>query len=466
MQIYSTLNDRLAHWLHPRHAVVHLAIVVVVTVLAFAAILLPVNNQASTTSTLSNLTDSPPPPRTVSEVMLDIQPASEETAALDNPLAPESSPEENSSSWKIVSVKSGDSLSTVFQRAGMNTKEVHNLIHSSKEAQTLTTINPGQQVAFLIGEDKQLQKVKLIKNPLESIEFTKNQTGYTFEKLQRIPDVTYNFAKITIDSSLFQSANKAAVPDSLAMELVSVFGWDVDFALDIHDGDTFNFVYEERMLDGKKIGNGDIVAAEFNKKGVRYQAVRYTDQTGNSRYFTPTGMSMRKEFLRTPVDFAQISSPFNLNRMHPILHKIRAHKGTDYAAPMGTPVRATGNGRVTYAAWKGGYGNVIQIQHGQIYETVYGHLSRYARGIKEGSKVTQGQIIGYVGMTGLATGPHLHYEFHVNGEVKNPVKVKFANSSPISTSERPRFLAQTQRYMTQLASYTHTLSPTQIALSE
>ena len=250
------------------------------------------------------------------------------------------------------------------------------------------------------------------------------------------------------------------------MELASVFGWDVDFVLDIHEGDTFNFVYEELILDGKKIGNGDIVAAEFNKKGMSYQAVRYTDKDGSSRYFTPSGMSMRKEFLRTPIDFAQISSPFNLKRMHPILHKIRAHKGTDYAAAMGTPVRATGNGRVTYAGRKGGYGNVVVIQHGLVYETVYGHLSKYAHGIRDGSKVTQGQIIGYVGMTGLATGPHLHYEFHVNGEVRNPVTVKFANSSPISTSEKPRFLAQTQRYTTQLASYTNKLTPTQIALSE
>jgi len=475
MQSPSSFTDRLTYWLHPRHAVVHLIIVAVVTVLAFTAILLPGKNEASTTSTLdtSALNDVQheiPPPRTTSELMLYLQPAPDEnsidsatapeTASADSGVSPDTAP------WKTISVKSGDTLSEMFQRAGLGTKDIYSLLHSSKQAQALATLKPGQQLAFLIGEDKQLQKLKLVKSPLENIEFVKNPNGYSFQIEQRTPDVTLNFAKITIDSSLFQSASKVGIPDNLAMELASVFGWDVDFVLDIHNGDTFNFVYEERMLDGKKIGNGDIVAAEFNKKGASYQAVRYIDQNGNSRYFTPTGMSMKKEFLRTPVDFAQISSPFNLNRMHPILHKIRAHKGTDYAAPMGTPVHATGNGRVTYAAWKGGYGNTIQIQHGQVYETVYGHLSKYARGIKEGSKVTQGQVIGYVGMTGLATGPHLHYEFHVNGQVKNPVTVKFANSSPIPTSEQPRFLAQTQRYMAQLASYTHTLTPTQIALSE
>ena len=456
------LTERLMHLFHPRHVIVHLAIVIIVTVLAFTAMLLPINNEAATTQSLQD----PLPPRTISEITLDLNPAADETIAFDNPEPSETLPTEPNELWKTISVRSGDTLSTIFQRAGLGTKEVHKLVNSSRPAKTLATLKPGQQLAFLIGEDNQLQKIRLVKNQLESITFTKTQTGYLYESLVRKPDITFNFAKITVDSSLFQSATNAGIADGLTMELASVFGWDIDFVLDIHKGDTFNFVYEELILDGKKIGDGDIVAAEFNKKNISYQAVRYMDRDGNSRYFTPSGMSMRKEFLRTPIDFARISSHFNLKRKHPILHKIRAHKGTDYAADTGTPIKATGNGRVILAGRKGGYGNTVIIQHGQVYETVYAHLSKYARGIKAGSKITQGQIIGYVGTSGLATGPHLHYEFHVNGQVRNPETVKFTNSSPIATSEKPRFLAQTQRYMTQLASYTNKLTPTQIALSE
>jgi murein DD-endopeptidase MepM/ murein hydrolase activator NlpD len=459
----AALTERLSYLFHPRHVVVHLAVVVIVAMLAFTAMFLPINNQAATTQSL----DAPLPPRTISEIALDLNPLPvDESLASNNGVKPEITTSELMESWQTVSVKPGDTLSTIFQRLGIPARETHGLVSSSKQAKALAALKPGQQLAFQISEDKQLQKIKLIKNQLESTTFTKTASGYLYESLVRKPDIAFNFAKITIDSSLFQSANQAAIPDELTMELASVFGWDVDFALDIHKGDTFNFVYEELILDGKKIGHGDIVAAEFNKKDTSYQAVRYTDKDGNSRYFTPNGMSMRKEFLRTPIDFARISSHFNLKRKHPILHKIRAHKGTDYAADTGTPIKATGNGRVVLAGRKGGYGNTVIIRHGEIYETVYAHLSKYARGIKVGSKITQGQVIGYVGSSGLATGPHLHYEFHVNGQVRNPVTIKFANSSPIPTSEKPRFLAQTQRYMTQLASYTNKLTPTQIALSE
>lgn len=455
----AALTERLAHLFHPRHVVVHLIIVSIVTVLAFTAMLLPINNEAATTQSLETTL----PPRTISEIALDLNPVAD---AFDSAIPAEIIATESNEPWKTISVKSGDTLSSIFKRLNLSTSEAHGLVSSSKQAKTLTSLKPGQQLALLTSEDGQLQKVRLIKSQLESMTFTKTSTGYLYESVVRKPDVTFNFAKITIDSSLFQSAAQAGIADGLTMELAGVFGWDVDFALDIQKGDTFNFVYEELILDGKKIGHGDIVAAEFNKKNSSYQAVRYTDKEGNSRYFTPSGMSMRKEFLRTPIDFARISSHFNLKRKHPILHKIRAHKGTDYAADTGTPIKATGNGRVVLVGRKGGYGNTIIIRHGEVYETVYAHLSKYARGIKVGSKITQGQIIGYVGSSGLATGPHLHYEFHVNGQVRNPVTIKFANSSPIATSEKPRFLAQTQRYMTQLAGYTNKLTPTQIALSE
>jgi murein DD-endopeptidase MepM/ murein hydrolase activator NlpD len=432
-----------------------------VTLIAFIAILLPSSDEAYPVDPAIDQLTAPSP----HDLSLASDPLPKDASAAQASSHTEApKPVE---AWVTLPVKSGEALAAIFQKAGYSANDLHTLAHSSKQAQqTLADIKPGQAVAFLADNNKQLEKVRLVKTPLETIEFRRTTSGYTSETIQRKPDIAYNFARVTIESSLFQSVNKVGLPDSLALQLVDIFGWDVDFVLDIHNGDSFDFVYEEQILDGQKIGDGDIVAANFNRKSGALQAVRYTDKDGNKRYYSPGGVSMKKEFLRTPVDFARISSPFSANRMHPILHTMRAHKGTDYAAPMGTPVKATANGKVSYAGIKNGYGNTIVLQHGQTYETVYAHLSKYARGIKDGARVTQGQVIGYVGMTGLATGPHLHYEFHVNGEVRNPATAKLASASPLPASEKPRFLAQTRLYLTQLASYTHKLKATQVALAE
>ncbi len=216
------------------------------------------------------------------------------------------------------------------------------------------------------------------------------------------------------------------------MELANVFGWDIDFALDIRKGDSFTVLYEELFRNGEKIQDGDILAAEFINDGKAYRAVRYTNpQTNVSEYFTPDGKSMRKAFLRTPVNFARISSRFSVNRYHPVLHKVRSHKGVDYAAKSGTPIYAAGDGKVIFKGKKGGYGKVMIVQHGSKYTTLYAHLKTYNRKLRVGSKVKQGQTIAYVGKTGLATGPHLHYEFRVNGTHRNPLTVKLPESKPV-----------------------------------
>ena len=206
------------------------------------------------------------------------------------------------------------------------------------------------------------------------------------------------------------------------MELAGIFGWDIYFALNIRRGDHFTVVYDQLYLDGKKIGNGDILAAEFVNQGQVYRAVRYEKPNGTADYYTPDGNSMRKEFLRTPVAFTRISSRFSLGRYHPILNRIRAHKGVDYAAPTGTPIKATGDGRVAFRGRKGGYGNVVILDHGRGYSTLYGHMSRFARGERVGTRVHQGQVIGYVGSTGMATGPHLHFEVRADGVTTDPVR--------------------------------------------
>jgi murein DD-endopeptidase MepM/ murein hydrolase activator NlpD len=228
------------------------------------------------------------------------------------------------------------------------------------------------------------------------------------------------------------------------MDLANIFGYDIDFALDIRDGDEFEVIYEEKLVEGKKVGTGNILAARFTNRGKLYSAVRYTNSQGNSTYYRADGSSMRRAFIRTPVDFARISSRFSNGRRHPVLNKIRAHKGVDYAAPRGTPIKATGDGKVVLAGRKGGYGNTVVIQHGQRYRTLYAHMNGFAKGIRNGSKVSQGQIIGYVGTTGLSTGPHLHYEFQVNGVHVDPLSQKLPMADPIAGTERKRFLQQSQ----------------------
>jgi murein DD-endopeptidase MepM/ murein hydrolase activator NlpD len=234
-----------------------------------------------------------------------------------------------------------------------------------------------------------------------------------------------------IEHSLFVAGQKAGLSDRLVLDLVAIFAWDIDFALDIQPGDRFTVVYEKYFYKGKKVKNGTIVAAAFANNGHIYRALRYTDPTGVTAYYTPEGDSMQKAFLRTPVKIGRISSHFSLARKHPILNIIRAHKGVDYAAPIGTPVYATGSGKVQFKGWKGGYGKTIALTHGDTYSTLYGHLSDYAENLSLGQHVSQGDVIGYIGNTGLATGPHLHYEFRVNNVHKNPLTVKLPKAKPL-----------------------------------
>jgi murein DD-endopeptidase MepM/ murein hydrolase activator NlpD len=250
-------------------------------------------------------------------------------------------------------------------------------------------------------------------------------------------------ASATINSSLFQAANEAGLTDRVAFDLAEIFQYDIDFVLDIQSGDRFTVVYEEVFQDGAPLRIGNILAAKFVNEGREYRAVRYVDSQGRGQYYSPDGKSLRKAFIRAPVQFSHVASRFNLARKHPILNRIRAHKGVDYAAPTGTPVRAAGDGRVKFVGRQGGYGNVVELEHGSGVVTVYGHLSRFASSLRRGQKVQMAQVIGYVGMTGLATGPHLHYEYRVRGMHKNPQTVPLPDAEPVAASERERFMANT-----------------------
>jgi murein DD-endopeptidase MepM/ murein hydrolase activator NlpD len=248
------------------------------------------------------------------------------------------------------------------------------------------------------------------------------------------------------------------------MELAGIFGWDIDFALDIRKGDSFKVLYEEIYRNGEKIKDGDILAAEFINDGEVYRAVRYTNpKTDRTEYYTPEGKSMRKEFLRTPVNFTRISSRFTTARYHPVLHKFRSHKGVDYAAKRGTPIRAAGDGKVIFKGTKGGYGRVVILQHGSKYTTLYAHLNSYDKSISVGKKVKQGQTIAYVGSSGLATGPHLHYEFRVDGVHRNPLTVRLPSSEPVPQSHLASFEQTTAPVLAQLDLLSR---DTQLALAE
>ncbi len=361
--------------------------------------------------------------------------------------------------WSKQTVKSGDTLSHIFKRAGLNAQDVYNITHFGGNSKALTRLKPGQELLFDINEEGKLNQLNYIESKLESTLFIKTDNSYAVNKTTKQLTAYSKYSEATISNSLFQAGQKAGLSQNLIMELANVFGWDVDFALDIRKGDSFKLIYEEMYLDGEKIKDGNILAAQFINQGKVFTAIQHESENGSKNYFTPEGHSMRKAFLRSPINFARISSHFNLRRKHPVLHTIRAHKGTDYAASRGTPIKSTGDGKIIYAGRKGGYGRVVIVQHGQRYRTLYAHLNGYAKNARSGKRVKQGQTIGYVGSSGLATGPHLHYEFYLNGAVRNPVTVKLPHAEPIAKNEKANFLLHAESMQTQLAAYANAISP-------
>jgi murein DD-endopeptidase MepM/ murein hydrolase activator NlpD len=351
---------------------------------------------------------------------------------------------------KSVTVANGDTLSTVFSRVGLDATALHEAIGGSKDAKRFSRLHVGQVLDFKLTPEGKLERMGSKLNDLESISLTRSDKGFSFKRELVKPDVRTSYAHGVINSSLFLSAKRAGLSHSLTMDLANVFGYDIDFAQDIREGDEFELIYEEHVVNNKQVGNGNILSARFTNRGKTYTAVRYTSKQGVTSYYNADGMSMRKAFIRTPVDFARISSKFSMGRRHPILNKIRAHKGVDYAAPRGTPIKAAGDGRVLLAGRKGGYGNAVVIQHGNSYRTLYGHMQGFAKGVRTGSTVKQGQIIGYIGTTGLSTGPHLHYEFQVNGRHVDPLSQKLPMADPIARNEKQRFLQLSKPLMARM----------------
>ncbi len=355
------------------------------------------------------------------------------------------------SQWETIQVKNGDTLASIFSRAGLGATTTYEVAHLDKQTAQLRKIRPGQKISILKNQEQELIGLKYMPDLTQTLSIKRQQDDtLTSEFIHHPLDAVPVFKSGVITSSLFLAAEKSDIPENIIMELAAIFGWDIDFALDIRKGDQFAVVYNELFKDGEKIRNGRILAAQFINKGKQFKAVYYTDPKGESGYYSPDGKSMRKAFLRSPVKFSRISSRFTRKRWHPVLAKWRSHKGVDYAAARGTPIRAAGDGKISFKGSKGGYGKSIFIRHGSKYTTVYAHMSRYASGIHNGKHVKQGQIIGYVGSTGLASGPHLHYEFRVNGVHRNPLTVKLPAAEPINKAYVNHFKKETDTYISML----------------
>jgi len=353
--------------------------------------------------------------------------------------------------WTEVEVQPGDNLSGIFNRVGLSPRDLHRLLDSSEDRNILDRLHPGYQLAFYIPESGELQELQVLTSPLDGYSFTLRDARYEVEPIQREAETRQTLREGEIADSLFMAGQRAEIPTRLIMDMAEIFGGVIDFILDPRQGDEFSLIYDEQYLDGELVGTGPILGARFINRGREHVALRYINEAGETGYFTPEGESMRTAFLRNPLDVFRISSNFNPNRRHPILNTIRAHRGTDYAAPTGTPVRATADGTVTWAARNGSFGNLVVIEHQGNYETKYAHLNSYANGIRNGARVRQGQVIGYVGATGAATGPHLHYEFLINGVHHDPRTVldKLPQMITLAEDEMPRFRAQTRSLLEQ-----------------
>ena len=349
--------------------------------------------------------------------------------------------------WRSEKVKNGDNLSTLFERAGISTAQIYDLT-ASAGGDLLNNLSPGEQFHMGLDSNETLIELQYIKSPLVRYVYENDDGYFQVEKRTHTADVLYGYRRGVIKDSFYNSAKRAQLPDNIIMEMANLFGWDIDFVFDIRGGDEFSVMFEDRFLHGERLNAGDIIAASFKNQGKLYRAVRYEHRDGTTHYYSPDGLSMRKTFLRTPLDIFRISSGFNLRRKHPIHKKIKAHRGVDYAAPRGTPVKAVGKGKVVASSFSKPNGNFIFIQHGQTYMTKYLHLDE--RKVKVGQSVSQGKVIGTVGSTGYSTGPHLHYEFLVNGVHKNPRTVELPKANPIDDSERERFERVSKAYLLKL----------------
>ena len=335
---------------------------------------------------------------------------------------------EQTKTYQIHEVEDGENLSIIFENFGVPLNTAYKIFRLDSK-KIVTNIKPGEKMRFEYSGEN-LTSIEIIKDRINSILISLNPE-IVFKNITKSIELVESYKGGTIQSSFYEAALDADIPEAIIMDFAYIYGWDVDFVFDIREGDEFHVIYETPYSEGEKVKNGDIVLAKFINKGKTYYANRFFTSKSKKEYFDEEGNNMQKAFLRAPLDFAYISSHFNPNRMHPVLHKIRAHNGVDYAAKRGSPIRTTGDGVVSFVGQRNGCGKEIVIKHSNEYSTRYCHLENFSKGLKKGKKVLQGETIGFVGSSGLATGPHLHYEFKIGDKRIDPVKVKLPSAEPV-----------------------------------
>ena len=344
--------------------------------------------------------------------------------------------------WREALIERGDTLGSVLFRLAVSDAAAQQFLRTDEGARPLYQLKPGKSVRVQTDDDGRLLSLRYLAQGGALLRVERRANGFIAASAAPSYGVRSELRSGEISSSLFGAADAVGLPDAVTMQLAEVFSGDIDFYHDLRRGDRFAVVYEMRDVDGAPAGAGKLIAAEFVNKGVIYRAFLWRGADGSEAYYTQDGKNLRKAFLRSPVEFTRITSGFSLARFHPFLQTWRAHKGVDFAAPMGTPVRASGDGKVIFEGRQNGYGNVVILQHAGANSTVYAHLSRFAAGTKPGARVAQGTVIGYVGQTGWATGPHLHYEFRVNNVQRNPMTIALPDAPALAAADRPEYLAR------------------------
>lgn len=357
--------------------------------------------------------------------------------------------EEPKEELKTIITRKRDSLASVFNRVGLDAQTLQTILRENPRAKAFTKLKPQQKLQFLI-KGKTLIRMTLPLSITQYMVVYRDRAHYK-SAVQSYKTTTHNqLVTVTIRGTLYNSAKRNNVPYKLIQQMTEIFAWDINFAKDVRADDQFSILYKAFFVEDKMVGTGDILAVSYRNRGKTYQAVLHTNRQGSSNYYSPDGKSLKNAFSRYPLHFSHISSAFSLSRYHPILHYRRAHKGVDLTAPIGTPIVATGDGRIEIIGRQSGYGNMIKIKHNKIYSTIYGHMLRFQKGLSKGSYVKRGQVIGFVGQTGLASGPHCHYEFHINRQPKNPTTVNLPKGDPVPAREMAKFKANTATLLAQL----------------
>ena len=351
--------------------------------------------------------------------------------------------------WQVVRVESGQTLGAIFSQHGFSSSLMHRMLEQPGAREPLTLLRPGAELAFLVDDGGALRALRFDKDEGSRQVLRVDGDQIALETIDRPVERRQQVASGRISSSLFAAGSEAGLSNATLFEMANVFSYDIDFSREVQEGDTFHVVYDEVWREGQRLRNGGIVAASFTNNGKRYTAFRFERPDGRIEYFDIDGRPLKKGFMRMPIEFARISSRFNPNRRHPVLGTIRAHRGVDYAARTGTPIMAAGDARVSFVGWQNGYGRTVILDHGNGITTLYAHMSRFA-GFRVGQRVSQGQTIGYVGATGLASGPHLHYEFRVRGQHRDPLTVTMPPPEPLGGDEMLAFRRQTGPAMAQL----------------